>query len=174
MARTAPTRSTPTPASSCGTPHRASTHHRSSRTRGAPTSSGARSSTRSPSARRSRSPRRPPRRRPSPSAGRLRITVCGARMPAPVLLAVVVDSAALGDVEREQRDRYASGYQVICTGSPDEALAILTRLSDAEEEVALVLAGLRLSETTGGELLERVGRLHPHAKRGLLVAWGDA
>jgi thioredoxin reductase (NADPH) len=95
-------------------------------------------------------------------------------MPAPVLLAVDVDSAALGDVERELRDRYASGYQVICTGSPDEALALLTRLSDAGEEVALVLAGLRLSETTGGELLERVGRLHPQAKRGLLVAWGDA
>jgi thioredoxin reductase (NADPH) len=93
-------------------------------------------------------------------------------MPAPVLLAVDADSAALGHVERELRDRYERSYQVICTGSPEEALATLTRLSDASEEVALVLAGQWLPETTGGELLERVGQLHPHAKRGLLVAWG--
>jgi hypothetical protein len=61
-------------------------------------------------------------------------------MPAPVLLAVDADHAALGHVERELRDRYASSYRVIGTRSPDKALAILTRLSDAGEEVALVLA----------------------------------
>ena len=97
-------------------------------------------------------------------------------MPAPVLLAVDADPAALGDVERELRDRYASSYRVIGTRWPDDALAILTRLSDAREEVALVLAARWLSETTGGELLERVRQLHPHAKRGLLVplgAWAD-
>lgn len=95
-------------------------------------------------------------------------------MPAPTLLAVDSDSAALGRVERELRGRYAGDYRVICTRSPDEALEVLIRLSDAGEEVALVLAGQWLSETTGGELLERARRLHPHAKRALLVAWGEA
>ena len=94
-------------------------------------------------------------------------------MPAPALLAVDADSATLGHVERELRDRYERNYRVICTGSPEEALATLARLSDAREEVALVLVGQCLSETTGAELLERVGQLHPHAKRGLLVAWGE-
>ena len=37
-------------------------------------------------------------------------------MPAPVLLAVDADSAALGDVERELRGRYGGSYRVICTG----------------------------------------------------------
>lgn len=92
-------------------------------------------------------------------------------MPAPVLLAVEDDRAALSDVERELRDRYARSYRVICTRSPEEALATLTRLSDAGEEVALVLAAQWLSGTTGSELLGRVRRLHPHAKRGLLVPW---
>ena len=95
-------------------------------------------------------------------------------MPAPALLAVDADPAALSHVERELRGRYAGNYQIICTRSGDEALAVLLRLSDAGEEVALVLVGQSLSETTGAELLERVRRLHPHAKRGLLVAWGDA
>src|SRR3954454_5794378 len=90
---------------------------------------------------------------------------------APVLLAVDADPAALGDVERELCDRYARSYSVSCTPSPDEALEILERLSDAEEDVALVLAAQSLSGATGDHLLERVGQLHPHAKRGLLVPW---
>jgi thioredoxin reductase (NADPH) len=93
-------------------------------------------------------------------------------MPAPVLLAIEDDPVAFRDVERELQDRYASNYRVVCTDSPDEALATLTRLADAEDEVALVLAAQWLSGTTGSELLGRVRRLHPHAKRGLLLPWG--
>ena len=93
-------------------------------------------------------------------------------MSAPALLAVDADSS-LGAVERELHGRYAGSYRVICTPSPVEAIATLTRLSDAGEEVALVLAGQWLPETTGGELLERAHQLHPHAKRALLVAWGE-
>ena len=94
-------------------------------------------------------------------------------MPAPMLLAVDGDPDALGRVERELRDRYASSYRVVGTRSPDEALAILTELADAGEDVALVLAAQWLPEMTGSELLERVRRLHPQAKRGLLVSWGE-
>jgi thioredoxin reductase (NADPH) len=94
-------------------------------------------------------------------------------MTEPVLLAVDDDPTALRDIERELRDRYASNYRVICTRSPDEASAILTRLSDAADEVALVLSSQWLPGTTGSELLERARHLHPHAKRGLLVAWGE-
>jgi thioredoxin reductase (NADPH) len=94
-------------------------------------------------------------------------------MSAPTLLAVDADAVGLGHVERELRGRYSGSYQVICTASPDDALSMLTRMSEAEEEVALVLAGQWLSDMTGGELLERVGRLHPQAKRALLLDWGD-
>jgi thioredoxin reductase (NADPH) len=94
----------------------------------------------------------------------------------PVLVAVDADPSALGDVERELRERYGSRYSVRSTRSPEEAIEILARLSDAEEDVALVLAAQSLPVTTGGELLERVRQLHPDAKRGLLVsggAWTD-
>ncbi len=36
-----------------------------------------------------------------------------------------------------------------------------------------MLAGQELEETTGGELLGEVRQLHPHAKRALLVGWGE-
>ena len=93
-------------------------------------------------------------------------------MPGPMLLAVDDDSDVLHDVERELRDRYARNYRVMCSRSPAEALAGLERLAADGEEVALVLAGEHLEGMTGVELLAKVHRLHPHAKRGLLIAWG--
>jgi len=90
-----------------------------------------------------------------------------------MLLAVDGDPDALGRVEQELRDRYKSSYRVVGTRRPDEALALLTEVADAGEDVALVLAAQWLPEMTGSELLERVRRLHPQAKRGLLVSWGE-
>ena len=92
-------------------------------------------------------------------------------MSGPVLVAVDEDAGALRDVERELRDRYARHYRVVCMRSPREVLARLEELAAEGEQVALVLAGQRLSGTTGGELLDQARHLHPHAKRGLLMAW---
>jgi thioredoxin reductase (NADPH) len=97
-------------------------------------------------------------------------------MPLPVLLAIDEDQGALEAVESQLARRYAPDYRVECLGDREEALRLVTELARAGEEVALVLAGKWLWDTTGGELLERVRELHPHAKRGLLVpsgAWAD-
>jgi thioredoxin reductase (NADPH) len=93
-------------------------------------------------------------------------------MTGPALVAVDEDPDALRDVERELLDRYARHYRVISMRSSDEALACLEELAAAGDEVALVLAGHGLSGMTGTELLDEVRHLHPHAKRGLLIAWG--
>jgi thioredoxin reductase (NADPH) len=92
------------------------------------------------------------------------------------LIAVDPDPSALGEIERELRERYAARYAVHCTPSPEEASEILARLSEQAEEVALALAAHSLPGTSGGELLGQVRLLHPDAKRGLLVpggAWAD-
>ena len=94
-------------------------------------------------------------------------------MSDPVLVAVDEDADALRDIERELRDRYARHYRVVCMRSSHEARARLEGLAAAGDEVALVLAGQWLSGTTGSELLDEARHLHPHAKRGLLIAWGD-
>jgi thioredoxin reductase (NADPH) len=93
-------------------------------------------------------------------------------MSAPALVAVDEDAGAVRDVERELHDRYARHYRVICLRSSEEARSCLEDLAAAGEEVALVLAGQWLSGTTGTELLDEARHLHPHAKRGLLIAWG--
>jgi thioredoxin reductase (NADPH) len=91
----------------------------------------------------------------------------------PALVAVEEDARALHDVERELRERYEAHYRVLCASSSKDALATLERLAEAGEQVALVLAGQWLSGMTGTELLEQARHLHPHAKRGLLIAWGS-
>jgi thioredoxin reductase (NADPH) len=94
----------------------------------------------------------------------------------PVLLGVDEDQDALEDLEAQLVQRYARDYRVECLADPEEALRMLTELARAGEEVAVVLAGKWRWDTTGGDLLERVRQLHPHAKRALLVpsgAWAD-
>ncbi len=93
-------------------------------------------------------------------------------MPGPALVAIDDDRECLSALTRELSDRYSRDYRIVCTASPEEAVATLEKLAEDGEEVALVLAGQWLPGTTGGELLGQVRRLHPHAKRGLLIAWG--
>jgi thioredoxin reductase (NADPH) len=97
-------------------------------------------------------------------------------VPSPVLLAVDEDEKSLGDIERELRDRYERSYRIVCLGSAPEAEMELSRMADAGEDVALVLAGDSLGGAPGSELLGGVRKLHPQAQRGLLIdygSWGD-
>jgi thioredoxin reductase (NADPH) len=90
-----------------------------------------------------------------------------------MLVAVDENADALGAIERELTERYARDYDVVCPGSPEDTLAALRRAADDGQEVAVVLAAHELRGTSGMELLGEAHRLHPHAKRGLLIAWGD-
>jgi thioredoxin reductase (NADPH) len=93
-------------------------------------------------------------------------------MTGPVLLAIEENAATLRGVERELRDRYARHYQVSCTHSAEEARAWLHDFAAAGQQVALILAGERLSGMAGSDLLDQARHLHPHARRGLLIDWG--
>jgi thioredoxin reductase (NADPH) len=93
----------------------------------------------------------------------------------PVILAVDPDPGAVAQITAHL-DRYADDYRIECGTSLDEALEKLERMREAGDRVAVVLAARGEGELQAEDLLERVNRLHPHAKRGLLIefgAWGD-
>jgi thioredoxin reductase (NADPH) len=92
-------------------------------------------------------------------------------MNAPAIVVVDSDPAALSILEEALRNRYASDYAVIGIGSPEKALARLGALAETGTAVALVLVAEGIAGATGGELLDYAGRLHPLAKRALLVPW---
>jgi thioredoxin reductase (NADPH) len=94
-------------------------------------------------------------------------------MSDPVLLVVDQDSSARHQVEHELRDRYGRHYRVESLGSAEEASALLEDLAVAGEEVALLLARQPRESVTGSALLHDARRLHPHARRALLLAWGE-
>ena len=91
----------------------------------------------------------------------------------PLILAVDDDVEALRRLTRELKQRYGVDYDVVCQRSPQRALEILENARAGEQEVALVLADQEMPDLDGAELLSRVHRLHPQARRGLLVHWGD-
>ncbi len=95
------------------------------------------------------------------------------RMPKPVLLVVDDDATALANIEFELRDRYGSGYRVVCEGSAEAGMSALEEFRTAHEDVAVVLADQWMPEMTGTEFLTRAHQLHPTAKRALLFARGD-
>ena len=94
-------------------------------------------------------------------------------MSDPVLLVVDEDSAARHAVELELRDRYGRHYRIESLGSANEARALLEGLAVAGDDVALVLARQPFDGATGSALLDDARRLHPHARRALLIAWGE-
>ena len=94
-------------------------------------------------------------------------------MSSPAILAVDRDPADLAAIERELLDRYARHYRIVCVSSPAEARRFLAERRATGEPLALVLASQELDGASGGELLGEVRQLHPHAKRALLVGWGE-
>jgi thioredoxin reductase (NADPH) len=96
-------------------------------------------------------------------------------MALPVLLVVDDDPKVLEDVEGQLAQRYGREYQVVALADPNEAVESLEELGDNGADVALVLAG-HSPDRSDDELLDHVRRLHPQAKRALLVAanaWTD-
>jgi thioredoxin reductase (NADPH) len=91
----------------------------------------------------------------------------------PALLAVDDSEDDLAVIRDELERRYGEDYHVRCARSAREALAELTRARQAGRPVALVLADQWMPETTGAELLARVRRDHPEAKRALLIEFGS-
>ncbi len=57
--------------------------------------------------------------------------------------------------------------------SSEAALQRLASINSDTAQVAILLADLWMPEMTGIAFLEQAHALHPHAKRLLLINWGD-
>lgn len=94
----------------------------------------------------------------------------------PAIVAVDPDRDAIERIADELR-RYERDYRIVCAHSNEHVLSELEAMHRAGERVAVVLAARgEAGALRGEELLERVTRLHPQTKRGLLIefgAWGD-
>src|SRR5262245_29022054 len=88
----------------------------------------------------------------------------------PVLFIADADRVARVATESALRRRFAPDYRVLTADSARAGLDALARLAHRGDEVALVVADLRLPGMDGVEFLERARALHRGASRALLVA----
>lgn len=91
----------------------------------------------------------------------------------PVILAVDDDPDVIALISDELTKRYGQDYRVVTARAASIARAELVSMRDAGNQVALVLADQWLTDGTGTEFLTEACGLHPHAKRALLIAWGE-
>src|SRR5262249_14071208 len=94
-------------------------------------------------------------------------------MARPALVVVSGNPGTLTALEQELRRRYGADYQVLAVAAPAAALAALEQLSEASDQVALLMADQCLRGMAGVEFLSQAHQLHPAAKRVLLITYGD-
>ena len=90
-------------------------------------------------------------------------------MDLPVIIAVGDDAAVLRTVETQLAERYAASYRIASLASDEAAATLLDDLSAQGADVALLLVGHSVDERAGVGLFDRARRLHPQARRALLV-----
>jgi thioredoxin reductase (NADPH) len=91
----------------------------------------------------------------------------------PVILVVDDEPQALTALLDALARRFGGDYQVVSHLSGAAALKDLERMKNEGDQVALVIAKLRLSDMPGINVLGRAHEVHPAAQRALLVEWGD-
>jgi thioredoxin reductase (NADPH) len=98
----------------------------------------------------------------------------GNRMAKPILLVLHDRPEERLRVERELAGRYATAYDVIASGTSQEALDRLADLrATPDAPVLIMFAAQDLADMDGVEFLRRAHELHPHAQRVLLVPWSN-
>lgn len=95
-------------------------------------------------------------------------------MDKPVILAVETDQLVADALDRDLRKRYGADYEVLVERSPAKALEWLREAKAAGAVVALLIAGLWMSEMSGIAFLVQAHESAPDAKRLMLIAYGDA
>jgi thioredoxin reductase (NADPH) len=98
------------------------------------------------------------------------VTGWGAR---PLILDVEADPVQLGRTETELARSFGASLRVRGEVSPDDAVVLLEKAADRGERVALVLVDDSLPEDERAAVLGTARRLHPEARRLLLVPWGS-
>jgi thioredoxin reductase (NADPH) len=91
----------------------------------------------------------------------------------PAFVVVDDDAETLGALAEALRLRFGTHYEVLAETSAERGLALLDRLRDSGEPVALIIADQWMPELTGVDFLVRAHVMHPAARRALLVDYFD-
>lgn len=94
-------------------------------------------------------------------------------VPPPVIVALTIDPASAVALNDQLRRRYGADYEVVTPVDYAHAQAVLDGLKRWQRQVAMILAGYNQNDREGLDFLRRIRSLHPTARRGVVVTWGD-
>jgi thioredoxin reductase (NADPH) len=94
-------------------------------------------------------------------------------VPRPAIVVVDDDADRLRDLEQQLADRYGREYDVRGAATPALATRCFEGLAASAAEMAVLLVALSFVNPEGIGLLDEARHLHPHAKRALVIGWGD-
>ena len=94
-------------------------------------------------------------------------------MRKPILTVVDDQLQDLEMIRSELSKRYSTDYEIIAESSPAAALARLQELHATDAQVIALLAGCNMAEMPGIAYLDRAHDFYPHARRVLLIPWGN-
>lgn len=95
------------------------------------------------------------------------------RSTAPCIVVIARSPRTLDVVSGEIRKRYGTDYEVVSCDDPSRAVDDLRRLAMQRSDVALVLAAFSNDDPDGLTVMAAVRSIHPAARRGVIVNWGD-
>src|SRR6188508_2714519 len=90
----------------------------------------------------------------------------------PLLLAVEADPVQLDRIEAELQRSFGGDFRVRGELSVESATSLLEGAHERDDLVAVVLVDDSFADDERAALFELVRRLHPDARRALLVDWG--
>jgi thioredoxin reductase (NADPH) len=91
----------------------------------------------------------------------------------PLLVLVDDDATARERLRDALERRYSADYDVVAATSPSDALSRLRESQQRSAQVALLIADQWMPEMTGIEFLVEAHKLHPGARRLLVIGVGD-
>jgi len=91
----------------------------------------------------------------------------------PLLLAVVRDPGELDRVEDELQQAFGSEFRIRGEHTGPDAARLLEQARDQNQSVAVALVDYALAAEQRTEVLTLLRRVHPDARRALLVDWGS-
>lgn len=94
-------------------------------------------------------------------------------MKKPVILTVDDEIQVSNAIERDLKTQYSREYKIIKAQSGKEALEIVYKLKQRNDQIALFVTDQRMPEMEGTEFLEKAIDIFPNARRILLTAYAD-
>ncbi len=94
-------------------------------------------------------------------------------MAKPIILTLDDEVPVSDAIERDLRAHFGRDYRIVKATAGRQALEVLARLRDRNDEVALLLVDQRMPEMEGTEFLLEAMTLFPEARRVLLTAYAD-